>query len=91
MFHSTESDSPSLPNVRHLEQALGSLMQSVTSHFDRESRLERFSLGWQQKWFTQFEQLRSRIDALEAQLAPWMTDRNEGPRLAVVPQSEDAA
>ena len=91
MFHPMESNSPSLPNVRLIETALKSLKQSVSSHLESETRLERMCLGWQQKFLSQCEQLRARIDSLEAQLAPWMNDRTDGPRLAVMSQHEEVA
>ena len=74
-----------------IEQAIKTLKQSVASHLEQETRLERMCRGWQQKWMTQCEQLRNRIETLEAQLMPWMTERAEGPRLAVISRSEDAA
>ena len=91
MFVPTESDCPSFPNVRLIEQALKSLKQSVAAHVEHESRLQRLCAGWQQTWLSQCDQLRSRIERLEAHLAPWMTERAEGPRLAVITQHEDAA
>ena len=86
-----ESDCPTFPNVRLIEQALKSLKQSVASHVELESRLQRLCAEWQQTWMLQCNQLRRRIDTLEAHLAPWMTERAEGPRLAVISQHEDAA
>ena len=91
MFHSTKSELMDFPNVRLIEQAIKTLKQSVLSHLERETRLERLCLGWQQKWLSQCEQLRIRIESLEAQLAPWMTDRADGPRLAVISRHEDVA
>lgn len=90
MFHTISSDSH-FPNVRLIEQALKTLKQSVESHLEQETRLERLCRGWQQNWLSQCEQLHTRIDRLEAQLAPWMTNREEGPRLAVVSRHEDVA
>ena len=90
MFHTMSSDAAHFPNVRLIEQALRTLKQSVESHIEQEARLERLCRGWQQNWLSQSEQLRNRIDQLEAQLAPWM-DRDEGPRLSVVSRQEDAA
>lgn len=89
MFHTT-SDATHFPNVRLIEQALRTLKQSVETHLEQETRLERLCRGWQQNWLAQSEQLRNRIDKLEAQLAPWMA-REDGPRLSLVSHKEDAA
>ena len=88
MFHPTESDSPIPQNMRLIEQALKTLKQNVSDH---ETRLERLSLNWHQTWLSQCEQLRNRIDTLEARLSPWMAERPDGPRLAVISHQEDAA
>ena len=90
MFPSIESELPSMANVRLIEQAMKSLKQNVAIHLERESRLERFYMGWQQKWLLQCEQLRVRIESLEAQLSPWMVDQTEGPRLALVSHPEES-
>lgn len=91
MYYSTESECPSLPKLHLIEQALNSLKQSVQAHLDQESRLERLCLGWHQNWQMQLEQLRMRIEALEARLSPWMIERGEGPRLAMINHHEDVA
>ena len=91
MFYSTESDCPSYPNLHIVEQALRTLKQTISSHLEHQARLEKFCSGWQQNWLQQFDQLRIRIETLEARIAPWMTDRAEGPRLAMIPQHEDVA
>lgn len=91
MFVPTHSDCPAFPNVRQMENALLRLKQGVATQVERESQLHRLFATCQEKWLAQFEQLRTRIDALEARLAPWMTDADAGPRLTVVPTQEDAA
>ena len=91
MFVPTTSDRPAFPHVQQVEQALSNLRQRVTVHVERESRLHQLFAVCQERWLSQFEQLRNRIEMLEARLAPWMTDRDEGPRLAVVPTQEDAS
>jgi hypothetical protein len=91
MFVPTTSDSPAFPSVHRMQQALSRLKRGVASHVEHESRLHKLFAVCQEKWLSQFEQLRTRIETLEARLAPWMTDRDEGPRLAVVPPQEDAA
>lgn len=91
MSYSTESECPSFPNLHLIEQALHSLKQSVSAHLEQESRLERLCMGWHQNWLTQFEQLRMRIDALEARLTPWMVERGDGPRLAMIAHHEEVA
>ncbi len=91
MSYSTESDCSSFPNVRLIEQALKTLKQSISTHLEQETRLERLCLGWQQSWLSQFEQLRTRVEKLEARLAPWMTDHVEGPRLALMLHQEEVA
>lgn len=91
MSHSTESDCSTFSNVRLIEQALKALKQSSAVHLEQDQRLERLYCGWQQKWLTQFDQLRIQIEMLEARLSPWMTDHSRGPRLAVISQQEDAA
>jgi hypothetical protein len=91
MFVPNETDGSSFPNVRLIEQAFKTLKQSVVAHVDHESRLQRLCLGWQQKWMSQCEELRIRIENLEARLAPWITEQREGPRLAVVSRNDEAA
>jgi hypothetical protein len=91
MFQSNEPDCSPFPNGRLIEQAFKSLKQSVTTHLEHESRLERYCLGWQQNWMSQCEQLKNRIEALEARLAPWMTEPVDGPRLAMISRQDDAA
>ena len=91
MFYSTESDFPSFPNVRLIDQALKTLKNSVSTHLEHEARLERICSGWHQNWLSQFEQLRVRIENLEARLSPWMTERPDGPRLAMIPAHEEVA
>lgn len=91
MFHSSESEVSSFMNSRLIEQALKSLKQTIALHHEREQRLERLYSGWQQQWLSKYEQLRMQIETLEARLAPWMMDRTDGPRLAVVSHHEDAA
>lgn len=91
MSHSTESESSSLLNVDQIEQAIRTLKKSVSSHLECETRLERLCVGWQKKWLSQCEQLRIRIDSLEAQLAPWIAQPADGPRLAVVSRHEEVA
>jgi len=91
MSASSESDYSSYPNVRLIEQALRTLKQSVTSHIEHESRLERLCQSWQESWSSQCEQLRLRLETLEARFAPWMTEQASAPRLAVVSHQEDAA
>lgn len=91
MFYSSESDCSSFPNVRLIEQALKTLKQSVSTHLEHETRLERLCQGWHQNWLSQCDQLRLRIETLEARLAPWMTERADGPRLAVISQQEETA
>jgi hypothetical protein len=46
-------------------------------------------LGWQQKWSSHCDQLRTQIETLETRLSPWMFERSEGPRLAVISQHEE--
>ena len=72
MPHSSESDCPSFSNLRLVEQAMNSLKQSVMAHLESETRLERIYLGWQQKWISQFNQLRMQIEAVEARISPWL-------------------
>lgn len=91
MSYSTESECPSFPNVHLIEQAFKTLKQSVSTHLEQETRLERLCTGWHQNWMSQCEQLRMRIETLEARLAPWLTDRNDGPRLAVIAHHEEVA
>ncbi len=91
MFYSTESDRPSFSTVHLIDQALTTLKQSVATQLEQETRLERLCLGWQKSWLSQCEQLRVRIEMLEARLAPWMTDNAEGPRLALVSHNDDVA
>lgn len=91
MFVLTESDRPAFSNVRLIEQAVTRMKQSVAQQFERESRMQRLFTSSHEKWMTQCEQLRSRIEALEARLAPWMTERVEGPRLAVVDHEDETA
>ncbi|WP_010588099.1 hypothetical protein [Schlesneria paludicola] len=88
MFRPTESDSPSVPNLRLIEQALKALKQNVN---DQETRLDRLCVSWHKTWLSQCDDLRNRIDTLEARLSPWMNERPDGPRLAVISQQEDAA
>lgn len=91
MFYSTESACPSFPNVRLIEQALSTLKNSVSTHLEQEARLDRLCSGWSQNWMSQFEQLRHRIDELEARLSPWMVEPADGPRLAMIPHHEEVA
>jgi hypothetical protein len=91
MFVPTHSECPAFPTVRRMEFALARLKKGVSAHVEQESQFHRMFATCQEKWLSQFEQLRARIEALEARLAPWMTDREAGPRLAVVPPHEDAA
>ena len=91
MSSSSESDYSSYPNLCLIEQALRTLKQSVSNHLEHENRLERLCQTWQETWSTQCEQLRLRLETLEARLAPWMTEQVGGPRLAVVSHQEDAA
>ena len=89
MFQATESDFPTHSNINLVGQALKNLKHSVSMHLEQETRLETLCLFWQQKWLSQCEQLRNRIDSLEAQLAPWMTEPIDGPRLAVISHHEE--
>lgn len=91
MLSSSHPDNLSLPNVRLIEQALKNLKRCVSEHFEQEARFERVCVQWHQDWRMQFEQLRSRIDGLEARLAPWMIDHTEGPRLARLAPQEEVA
>lgn len=91
MFVPPHSDRPSFPSVQHMERALLRLKQGVSTHLERESQLHQMFAACQEKWLAQIDQLRLRIEMLEARLAPWMTDASTGPRLSVVPQQEDAA
>lgn len=91
MLQSSESDCPSFSNIRLVEQAMNSLKQTVMAHLESETRLERIYLGWQQKWLSQFDQLRMQVEALESRISPWLVDSSEGPRLAVVSHHEDVA
>ena len=91
MSYSTESDRPSFSHLHLIEQALKILKQSISTHLDQESRLENMWMGCHQNWMAQCEQLRMRVETLEARLAPWMTDSGDGPRLAVIPGQEEAA
>ena len=90
MFVPTHSDCQAFPGIRHMEFAILRLKESVAAHADKESLFYLKFAICQEKWSSQFEQLRARIENLEARLAPWMTERDEGPRLAVVPRSEEA-
>jgi len=90
MFVLTESDRPAFSNVRLIEQAVTRMKQSVAQQLERESRMERLFSSCHEKWRIQCEQLRSRIETLEARLAPWMTERVEGPRLALVGHPEES-
>ncbi|WP_397568716.1 hypothetical protein [Schlesneria sp. T3-172] len=97
MFALTESDRTNFSNVRLIEQAVTRMKQTVAQQFERESQMQRLFTTSHERWMSQYDQLRSRIETLEARLAPWMTERVEGPRLAVVDheevgeQREDAA
>ena len=75
MFVPTESHCPSLSKIRLIDQAI-------------KHRL--FAVG-QEKWLSQCEQLRSRIDLLEARISPWMTEPADRPRLAVIPRQDESA
>lgn len=90
MFVLTESDRPAFSNVRLIEQAVTRMKQSIAQQFERESRMQRLFNSSHEKWMAQSEQLRTRIETLEARLAPWMTEQFEGPRLALVAHQEDA-
>ena len=87
----TENSLMTFPDARLIEQALRTLKQSVQVQVETESRLQRLCTAWQGNWSTQCNQLHSRIEMLEARLAPWIADVTEGPRLAVISQHEDAA
>ena len=58
---------------------------------EAESRLHRLFAVGQEKWLSQCEQLRSRIDLLEARISPWMTEPADRPRLAVIPRQDESA
>ena len=87
----TENTFLTLPDARLIEQAIRTLKQSVQVQVESESRLQRLCSAWQGNWSTQCDQLRIRIELLEARLAPWIADVTDGPRLAVISQHEDAA
>lgn len=89
MLQSSESDFSSIPNSCLLEQAMYALKQTVSAHLECESRLERLYLGWQQRWFSQFSQIRMQIEALESRISPWINEASHAPRLAVVSHQED--
>jgi hypothetical protein len=89
MFHSSESDRPSFSKMRLIEQAMKTLKQSVSEHLECETRLDRLYLGRQQTWLSQFNQLRLRVEALDASISPWITEKTNAPRLAVVSHHED--
>lgn len=91
MFHSTDPNHTSFPNVRLIEQALKSLKNNLSVHFEQEARLEQLFSGRMQNWTTQFEQLRHRIEELEARLSPWMVEPADGPRLAMIAPQEEVA
>ena len=91
MLVSSDSEYLNLPNVRLIEQALKNLKRCVSEHFEQEARFERVCVQWHQDWRSQFEQLRARIDGLEARLAPWMIEPTEGPRLARLAPQEEVA
>ena len=91
MLQSSDSEFSSFPKFRLIEEAMSSLKKSVSAHLECETRLERLYLGWQQKWLSQFNQLRMQIETLEARISPWMSDPADGPRLAVVSHHEDVA
>ena len=90
MFVPSHANRPMFPNVQQMERALLRLKQGVTTHVERESQLHQMFAACQEKWLAQYEQVRMRIDALEARLAPWM-NVDAGPQLSVVPRQEDAA
>ena len=91
MFVPNSTECPKFPGVHRMEQAVSRLTLGVAAHMERESQLQRLFAVCQEKWLSQFEQLRIRIETLEARLAPWMTDRDEGPRLAVIPPHDEVA
>jgi ferritin-like metal-binding protein YciE len=88
MFVSTECFSPPVRGIHRMEHAITRLKQGLAANAEREVRLRRLFAGHQQKWLSDLEQLRDKIELLEAQLAPWMIDRDEGPRLTVVTHQE---
>lgn len=89
MFVPSDSRVPMMSSLQHMEQAVSRLMRGVATHIDRETRLTRMFAACQDQWMSQFEDLRSRIEALEARLAPWIRDQEDGPRLAVVSTESD--
>lgn len=66
MFVPPHSDRPSFPSVQHMERALLRLKQGVSTHLERESQLHQMFAACQEKWLAQIDQLRLRIEMLEA-------------------------
>jgi hypothetical protein len=91
MFVPTESQGPSFSKIRLIDQAIKRMKQNLVAHLEQESRLHHLFAVGQEKWLTQFEQLRNRIELLEARISPWMTEPADRPRLAVIPQQEESA
>ncbi len=91
MFVPTESHCPSLSKIRLIDQAIKHMKQNLVAHLEHESRLHRLFAVGQEKWLSQCEQLRSRIDLLEARISPWMTEPADRPRLAVIPRQDESA
>ena len=91
MFVPTDSQGPSFSKIRLIDQAIKRMKQNLAAHLEQESRLHSLFAVGQEKWLTQCEQLRNRIDLLEARISPWMTEPVDRPRLAVIPQQEESA
>ncbi|RLS83448.1 MAG: hypothetical protein DWI02_00535 [Planctomycetota bacterium] len=95
MFVPFTTDHSFFPHGQLMQQLLSTLQRGVASHIKQETRLHRLFASCQEQWLTQSEQLRSRIEMLEARLAPWMVDRTERvgeqPRLVVVAPQDEAA
>ena len=91
MFVPTETHDPSFSKIRLIDQAIKTIKQNLLAHLEQESRLHRIFTFGQEKWLSQCEQLRNRIELLEARISPWMTEPAERPRLAVIPLQEESA
>ena len=89
MFVPTESHGPSFSKIRLIDQAIKGVKQNLVAHLEKESRLHHLFAVGQEKWLAQCEQLRSRIELLEARISPWMTEPADRPRLAVIPRQEE--
>lgn len=89
MYVPSHSPIPMASGLQKMEQAISRLMRGVAMHLDRETRLTRSFAVSEDRWSSQFEELRCRLEELEARLAPWIRDQEDGPRLAVVPVERD--